>query len=732
MISMSNMQMADNDDEIQMAIVMTINDIVNSGQFSSALAEIGSRKFFASLAVDAWFNEDFVYVRRFLAKSIIFDSIQRYGASRTLSEISERRSVFERIKGVLQSHNAGLKGILEYCTDGSCTCISFSQIINEEKELFLNPNADREAIAARRKQREDEKLPPILQSNSEYWTVKKKAAAFLKKGEMGKSSKLYLQAKCLLEEHKDMNAPSHQKEWLLKIAEEVGKVASNLSLICLRKNMKRKALQYADEAVLACPGWSKAYCRRAAALQSLGRLDEAQVAIFNAEKKLPQIEDADSKLISKDCVRIQKEIEAELRKKSSSTENVQKQSPPLANPLHGSLTGNEEVMDIIVGFLSPLDFAHLEKTCKKFAKNNERNRRVVIGSKLLCADNPSSKEVMTSFFTYINAVEDNPTKALQSFLSEVHPMISGISWERMMDVKMDPLSFATILAAAFSNSSEESARLLFDLLDIDLVLRRDFQIAAYILRGDNTTVQHSLLNQISYLLDDESNENFYAGFFQHSLDLEVMRLAMSFGDDFVDMNGLKESAFIMLHNSILVKGSNRRQRMTTDDPIYTLGMECHAIYTENTPDDWPGLIDENHSWANDSIERDSIKQTLIEDKRLFLMWKAAILKLLNWVHKLEKAHAISDFLVVYRLILGEYIRDCMHSPISVFSFSPFLIKKSVEFGGAISMSVRLNDEDDLTDFFHEYYEFLKLFRTGFQALHEYSDRIVAAHHVRMG
>ena len=45
--------MADNDDEIQMAIVMTINDIVNSGQFSSALAEIGSRKFFASLAVAA-------------------------------------------------------------------------------------------------------------------------------------------------------------------------------------------------------------------------------------------------------------------------------------------------------------------------------------------------------------------------------------------------------------------------------------------------------------------------------------------------------------------------------------------------------------------------------------------------------------------------------------------------------------------------------------------------------
>ena len=49
--------------DIRMALVLTINTLVDNFHF--ALGEIGSKKFYASLAVDAWLNEDFTFVRKF-------------------------------------------------------------------------------------------------------------------------------------------------------------------------------------------------------------------------------------------------------------------------------------------------------------------------------------------------------------------------------------------------------------------------------------------------------------------------------------------------------------------------------------------------------------------------------------------------------------------------------------------------------------------------------------------
>ena len=53
------------------------------------------------------------------------------------------------------------------------------------------------------------------------------------------------------------------------------KIASNLSMICLMIDEKEEALHYASEAATACPGWSKAHCRRALALIALKRYNEA-------------------------------------------------------------------------------------------------------------------------------------------------------------------------------------------------------------------------------------------------------------------------------------------------------------------------------------------------------------------------------------------------------------------------------------------------------------------------
>jgi Flp pilus assembly protein TadD len=71
----------------------------------------------------------------------------------------------------------------------------------------------------------------------------------------------------------------------IKIGKKIGKVASNLSMICLTSGQNEKALEYASEAAHKCPAWPKAYCRTALALKSLGRYNEAQVAIINAIKR---------------------------------------------------------------------------------------------------------------------------------------------------------------------------------------------------------------------------------------------------------------------------------------------------------------------------------------------------------------------------------------------------------------------------------------------------------------
>jgi len=193
----SNEQSDDN--SLKPALVDTINIIVDN--FNFALAEIGSKKVYASMGVDAWLDEDFKSVRKFLIRTIMIGTLQSHGATRIIREINQEdedasgRILLSRIKGVLQSHDAGLKHILKQCIDTSCICIELAHKLNEEKEVLSNPNVDRKTILARRKERE---LPPILQSSSEYWNVKKKATNALKREKLDESKKIYLQAMGIL------------------------------------------------------------------------------------------------------------------------------------------------------------------------------------------------------------------------------------------------------------------------------------------------------------------------------------------------------------------------------------------------------------------------------------------------------------------------------------------------------------------------------------------------------
>jgi len=183
----------------------------------------------------------------------------------------------------LQSPDQCLKSILEQCTNRSCSCIALAQTLNDERELLSSSNDDRATIDARRKQREDDRLPSVLKASSEYWVLKKRAAKALRKRELDHSTNLYLEAITTLEQHmKPMHQYAHEWEWAIKIGKEQGKIASNLSMIYLMRDRKEDAFRYAEQAVKRYPDWSKSYCRLALSLKSLGKFQEARVAIINA------------------------------------------------------------------------------------------------------------------------------------------------------------------------------------------------------------------------------------------------------------------------------------------------------------------------------------------------------------------------------------------------------------------------------------------------------------------
>ena len=81
-----------------------------------------------------------------------------------------------------------------------------------------------------------------------------------------------------------------------------------------------------------------------------------------------------------------------------------------------------------------------------------------------------------------------------------------------------------------------------------------------------------------------------------------MKLAVSIDDDDDDgMRQLKDMAFTVIHNSILVKSVSRRGELKEDDPLLAHTMAFHALYTEHIPDSYPGEVD----WVRGLFDKDS-------------------------------------------------------------------------------------------------------------------------------
>ena len=158
--------------------------------------------------------------------------------------------------------------------------------------------------------------------------------------------------------------------------------------------------------------------------------------------------------------------------------------------------------------------------------------------------------------------------------------------------------------------------------------------------------------------------------------------------------------------------------MSQEDPLYAHGMAFSTFYKEHIPSSWPGLV--SIDWDNYSLEKATIEQYWVDEPAMLRIWKVALFKALEWVHELEREGCISDYLLLSRIIQGEEIMRRPNSPISSLSLGPFLIMQSVESGGAVALSVKMNNEGRMTDLFYNYYEFVKLCRKGFRKEFEMS------------
>jgi hypothetical protein len=262
--------------------------------------------------------------------------------------------------------------------------------------------------------------------------------------------------------------------------------------------------------------------------------------------------------------------------------------------------------------------------------------------------------------------------------------------------------------------------------------RRDFIIAKILLQKGVADVCGPLLMYMDSIgFDDEEGNpnNFAKSFITHSLDVDIMRFAMSLDDIEGDMN-LKETALILVNNSIFAL-SSRLPTMTVDEPLFELSMECASRFTEHIPDEWPG-VDGSYAWGSDKVDRESIKQYWIDEPDLLQMWRLAIFKLLKWVHEVEEGGHIFEYLLRSKDIYAGMTMHRQQFPINNFSFGPFLVMKAVEYGGAVSLSVKLRTQDDFTTFFSDYYDYLHVYSGGFPTLIRYMERVLAKHHSIMG
>lgn len=673
------------------AIQQTVRLVISDAFLNQMRAYPGSARYFGALAVDAWSENDMTYVKKFLIKALFADYLILQGPEALLIEAfrAERPSLPLRLQQVLRDQE--IKTQLRLLTRGSCSCIDFSVALNE-----ANGN---EAAKAARKQREIEQLPPVLKPESKFWKLKKKAASRLQANRLEESIVLYKQAQDLIfKELQGISDAEYRPESIKELSNENGRVASNLSMIYSKMLQYDMALLHANKAVAHFPSWSKSHCRRAVALEGLGRLEDADASVCKA------LELWDAEFLVSDDGHIlrkakdeYKQIEHRIEEALESQQlvdlgtSIRKLHIPADYAEAGLLSSLLEtgVLDRVATFLSPKDVARLEQTCRGLAAQPERRRRISLSSPLL---NFCSEKVDKRIGIYCSEKLDDPNGSLRTLVASILPIVDSRSYERTL-----PSWLRTML-----DHADVAAR---NTIQSECVRQKSLlKPLCYWIRQSIFFGQHPLTEQP----DEEELLRMY----RNDCDSQLLRVIawssqlIESGEDsegLLELTRLPNAGFNnLISKSVVLRAAVSR----TGSPIEVVNQALNSVVSENFPHKWPceETLELGWNYSADNIYMYFSKR----NPRDFRRWKNAFQKLLKWAQDAEPYNV--QITLFAQGIMTACIQQTGRVELKYFlTIGLFGMKKSMESGGAESLMRKVVTQRDVSELIADYYSMIRLY-----------------------
>jgi len=664
-------------------------------------------------------------VQRFLTTSLLLENLQNVGSNALIQQIEDNTNsgshLLRDIQCIYQDEYIVLKTFLQRLTAGekNCKCVDLAYTLHMQKQAILNTG--HQEAQAKMNQSKIETLPPILTKSSKYWPIKKRAAKFLQKGNLEDAKKLYKQAKKILEEDKSLDY-EYRKEWAVEIGTEVARVVSNLSLLYLKQNLYEEALIYANEAVSRCPLWSKPFCRRAVALESLNQLDEAHSAISNAIMKATiEVNNGDLKTKT---LEEYKSIRARIEKALESSNEPSPSREAVQNPLFNSLNIPPGGIDPAVGlfteegllyktyeYLAPNDVSKLQQTC---SIRSEKGTRIAMTNTLRNTSSlspKSIKKIKNLLQVFCNEVNKDRDDAFRVLILAVRALVPDNFWSKYLRLEgMNQLSYITILSVCrpgiiklpYYNETPSCQTCC---------------IYKYLLLNDKVdrTMKLNALSQLSDMINEDEESLLILLIVRYGIDDDIMQLC----GEFDEADELYGTALVVLNN-IVSEGGRRRKELNPSHPIYITLMSFNETHSLHIPTPWPGDNMGNCPLRNQEWLEEYWRE---EDPNVFRLWKAGIFECLKIVQRMEQ---ISDqFILITKDIMihsnrGRVFMDC-------YSFPIFLVQKALENNGAVALSRKLIKQKDFAKLISDYYAMVALYNDTFPEIIEWRDRTIAQH-----
>lgn len=707
-------------EEVGTAIQQTVRLVTTDPILNQMRASPGTARYFGAIAVDAWFNNDMPYVKKFMTKGLFLDRLLLDGPESLLGEelrSSEPVTLAQQIQRILLEQD--IRSFLQHLTRGSCPCIALAESLNELDET--------EAAKAARKQREIEQLPPVLKPESKFWKLKRKAAAQLKANRLEQSIELYKQALALIEKQLEENLDVHRRhEWVKGLADEAGRVESNISMCYAKMRQFEKALFHADEAVGHFPAWSKPHCRRAIALEGLARLEDADAAVCKALEVWEQealVDDSSTIRNAKnEFIEIQRRVEAALEGQplldlGNSIRGLQIDADYAEAGAFTSGWGTG-VLDTIATFLTPQDVARLEQTCRGFAAKPERRRRIALSSPLRNCGSMGLDEIEEYIRVYCTEKLDNPNGSLRTLVASTLPFVVTIKRGRAL-----PNWFREML----DHSNVLSRNIIQSMCIGKDHLRKALCHWAF---------QHISCHDLTHGAPDDEN---ILPIYQKDEEGQLLRL-ISWASPLVDnvedpddeLLEIRDQAYVALSNLILSKGHDLRGafcgRKGQASPISRLTISIGSVINQSFPRQWPCEKTFEREW---NYSADEVYAYFVKNHpRVFCRWKAALLQLLSWAKEAE-AYNYQITLINQVIVTVDYLQQHGSIQVCQFSLAVFSLKKCMESGGAAVVLRNLSSQRDVSEFIADYYSLVRLYNEAIPKLLAWHDRTMAQHNMIM-